>query len=128
MQQSKKPAVPSEHHEQSMLVAWFRLQFPKLLVHAVPNGAYLAGTKGARAAQMSRLKAEGLVTGMPDLHIPAWGLWIEMKRAKGGRLSDEQARCIEYLRTIGDRVIVCAGADAARAEVRALIAAGVVVV
>jgi hypothetical protein len=34
---------------------------------------------------------------VPDLFIPAWGLWVEMKREKGGVLSIDQADWIEYL-------------------------------
>lgn len=120
------PVVPFEHHEQVAFVSWFRFQYPKVLIHSTPNGASLSGTKALRAAQMARLKAEGLVPGMPDLHVPEWRLWIEMKRADGGRLSKEQIACIEYLRGIGHVVIVCAGAEAARAEVKRLVASAVV--
>jgi len=48
--------------------------------------------------------------GVPDLFIPAWSMWIEMKRQKGGRLSSEQEEMINYLESIGHRVIVGYGA------------------
>ena len=117
---------PLEHAEQVAFVTWFRFQFPKVLIHSTPNGASLSGTKAQRAAQMARLKAEGLVPGMPDLHVPEWRLWIEMKRTKAGKLSDEQVRCIEYLRSIGHTAWVCAGFEEARAEVRRAVASCVV--
>jgi hypothetical protein len=41
-----------------------------------------------------RLKAEGVVRGIPDLFIPQWNLWVEMKRKTGGRLSPEQKSMI----------------------------------
>lgn len=54
---------------------------------AIPNGTYLGGTKGQRAAQMARLKRVGLRPGAHDLllalgrHI--WhGFWIEMKKPR----------------------------------------------
>lgn len=64
------------------------------------------------------MKSEGMVAGIPDLFIPAWGLWIEMKRRKGGSLSPEQKRIIKYLRANGIPVHVCKGADEAMAVVR----------
>ncbi len=111
--------VPSEHAEQAAFVAWFRFQFPGTLIHSVPNGAALAGSPRLRAAQMTRLKDEGLEPGIPDLHIPALGLWIEMKRQRGGRLSPEQRRAITILENIGDTVIVAKGFEDAKAAVLA---------
>jgi hypothetical protein len=80
-----------------------------VLIYAIPNG----GKRGM--AEAKRLVAEGVVAGMPDLHIPAWGLWVEMKRTKGGKLSDAQMRMMAYLEGIGHCVIVGYGAqDASR--------------
>jgi hypothetical protein len=59
------------------------------------------------------LKAEGATAGMPDLFIPAWGLWIEMKRRKGSSVKPEQKQIIKYLRANGATVHVCKGADEA---------------
>lgn len=112
--------VASEHDEQAAFVAWFRLQFPKILIFAIPNGAYLSGTPGQRAAQMARLKAEGLMPGVPDLHVPEWNLWIEFKRQSGGRVSPVQSDIIATLRDMGRRVIIARGYDDAVAQVKAL--------
>jgi hypothetical protein len=57
-----------------------------------------------------RLKAEGVVPGVPDLYIPKHHIWIEMKR-KDGKLSKDQERVHQYLTTIGDTVIVGYGAE-----------------
>jgi hypothetical protein len=101
----------SEHDEQAGFVAWFRAQFPGVLIFAVPNG-------GRRAiSEAKRLRDEGVVPGVPDLCVPAWGLWIEMKRARGGRLSSEQRGVIAYLERIGHTVIVGCGARDASAQV-----------
>lgn len=112
--------VASEHDEQVAFVAWFRLQFPKVLIFAIPNGAYLSGTPGQRAAQMARLKAEGLMPGVPDLHVPEWNLWIEFKRQSGGHVSPVQSDIIATLRDMGRPVIIARGCDDAIAQVKAL--------
>lgn len=105
---TKNPS-PSEHNEQAGLVTWFRSKFPGVLIYAVPNGEHRA------ISAAKRLKAEGVVPGVPDLHIPAWNLWVEMKRADGGRLSREQSNMIGYLEGIGHKVVVGRGAkDASR--------------
>jgi hypothetical protein len=70
------------------------------------------GRKGA-----GKLKAEGVSSGVPDLYVPAWDLWIEMKRQKGGQLSKTQAGWKAYLEGLGATVIVCAGAKEAREKV-----------
>jgi hypothetical protein len=85
-------------------VQWFRTKWPRVVIFAIPNG----GKRNITTAK--NLKREGVVPGVPDLFIPAWGLWIEMKRQKGGRLSPDQDEMIAYLDSIGHRVIVGYGA------------------
>ena len=95
---------PFEHEEQVGLVNWFRERFAGVLIFAIPNGE-------KRAIKVAkRLKAEGVVSGVPDLFIPEWNLWIEMKRVKGGRRSPEQKEIIGYLESIGQTVLVGKGA------------------
>ena len=56
---------------------------------------------------------EGVLPGVPDLYIPRWKLWVEMKRATGGRLSSPQRDMIRHLEDCGDTVIIGHGcADA----------------
>ena len=92
--------LPSEHVEQREFVSWFRKTWPGVRIFAIPNG----GLRNKAVAQ--KLKAEGVSPGVPDLYIPAWKLWIEMKRQKGGRLSEDQKDWAEYLEGVGDTVIV----------------------
>lgn len=99
---------PTEHAEQVTFVTWFRKTFPDVRIFAIPNG----GFRHVKTAQS--LKAEGASPGVPDLYIPAWKLWIEMKRVKGGRLSPDQKDWIQYLESVGDDVIVAKGWEAAR--------------
>ena len=97
--------MTSEHDEQVGFVVWFRSRFPGVLILAVPNG----GKRHPGTAR--KLKAEGVVPGVPDLFVPEWSLWVEMKRAKGGRLSPDQRQVIAYLEGIGHSVIVGHGAE-----------------
>lgn len=114
-----RSVIPTESQEQIAFVNWFRSQFPRVLIFAVPNGAHLAGGGGQRAAKMARMKAEGLVNGIPDLCVPEWRLWIEMKRQRGGRVSPDQRDVHDYLRGIGHEVIVGRGWEDARDAVMA---------
>ena len=105
--------IPTEHEEQRELVRWFRQTWPSVRIFAIPNG-------GARSpATAGRLKAEGVSSGVPDLFIPAWGLWVEMKRSKGGSLSAEQKDWIAYLESVRFCCIVGKGADDAKGKLQA---------
>ena len=105
--------IPTEHEEQRELVRWFRQTWPGVRIFAIPNG-------GARSkATAGRLKAEGVSPGVPDLFIPAWGLWVEMKRSKGGSLSPEQKDWIQYLESVNYRVLVGKGEADAKAKILA---------
>jgi hypothetical protein len=101
----------SEHLEQARLVMWFRQTYPDTLIFAIPNG-------GLRSkSQAMQLKVEGVVPGIPDLFIPAWRVWIEMKKTKGGKVSNEQKEMIKYLQSVGYHVIVGFGAEDAKAQI-----------
>ena len=107
---------PSEDDEQKTVMEWAMLmsrQFPELeLLHHIPNG-------GSRhPAEAQKLKAMGVKAGVPDLFLPvarggAHGLWVEMKRRKGGKLSPDQKAWIEALTAQHYTVIVAHGADEA---------------
>lgn len=106
-------SIPTEHEEQRTFVQWFRRKFPDVRIMAIPNG-------GARSPSVAcRLKAEGVSRGVPDLFIPEWKLWIEMKRVTGGRVSPEQQGWKSYLEQCGYAVFICAGMEQARREVEA---------
>ena len=103
--------VSTESSEQQGFVMWFRNRFPETLIFAIPNGEYRAKTTAKRLVQ------EGVVSGVPDLYIPEWRVWVEMKRRSGGRVSKEQERIHRYLKKIGDVVIVGYGAEDASAKI-----------
>lgn len=98
-----RTTVLSEHYEQREFVSWFRKNHPGVRIFAIPNGGWRSRLTAAR------LKAEGASPGVPDLFIPAWNTWVEMKRSKGGRLSDKQKDWRQYLLSIGHTFILANG-------------------
>lgn len=100
-----KEYIPSEHEEQVAFVQWFRRKYAPVRMFAIPNGGFRTRSTAAR------LKSEGVMRGIPDLFIPKWSLWIEMKRTKGGRLSPDQVNWKNYLEEIGHTVLVAYGAQ-----------------
>ena len=101
----------SEHLEQVRLVSWFRRQYPDTRILAIPNGGIRSASAGAN------LKAEGVSAGVPDLFVPAWCLWIELKRVTGGAVSPAQKDWIAYLESIGHRVIIGRGFEDAKRQI-----------
>ena len=83
-----------EHLEQVHVIHWWDTiakanGIPECLLFAIPNGGYRTKRTGAM------LKAEGMRAGVPDLFLAVprggfGGLFIEMKRPVGGRLSPAQ--------------------------------------
>ena len=104
--------VPSEHYEQVELVNWFRHTYPSVLIYAVPNG----GNRSASEANC--LVLEGVVAGIPDLHVPEWDLYIEMKRTKGGIVSDEQWEIMKKLTMAGKKCLVGRGFEDAKVQIQ----------
>ena len=101
--------LSSEHAEQCTVVEYCKLlRYP---IFAIPNG-------GSRnKAEAARLKAEGVLAGVPDLFLPVpnksyHGLFIEMKYGKG-RTSAAQDDWLALLRRNGYDAQVCYGATAA---------------
>lgn len=102
---------PSESDEQIGFLRWWNEHFSAVWIYHIPNG-------GHRAMNVAkRMKADGVRPGVPDLHVPEWRMWIEMKRRSGGRLSSDQKAWMEYLEGIGDTVIVGRGAEDASRQV-----------
>lgn len=114
--------IPTEDEEQMALFTWANHmaatgRLPELYwLYHVPNG----GSRGP--AEAGRFKAMGVKRGVPDvaLDVPRGGfhgLRIEMKRRRGGVLSDEQADWLDYYNANGYRAVVCYGWDEARMEI-----------
>lgn len=84
-------------------------KYPELnLLYHVPNG-------GSRhKAEAGRLRAEGVKAGVPDLCLPVargqyHGLYIELKRQRGGRTSDHQSEWLDALSAQGYKAALCYG-------------------
>jgi len=110
---SGKAPTPTEHEEQVTLFTWFRMRYAGMLMYAIPNGGARSSITGAR------LRDEGVLAGVPDIFLPCpsggkHGLYIEMKRQKGGRVSAPQKAVMQALRMQGYEVAVCHGWQEAR--------------
>lgn len=116
------PAMPgrTEAAEQMDVVRWFRVvaaaahDLDPRLLFAIPNG----GTRGDKR-ECAILRASGVVAGVPDLFLAvpttdAAGLFVEMKRASGGRPSSAQLSMADALTAAGYAVKICHGADEAK--------------
>ena len=111
--QVKGPYIPTEHEEQVALFAWADTQMdrcPELsLMFAIPNGGHRF------VAVAAKLKAEGVKAGVPDVFLPVprggkHGLWLELKRSKGGRLGEAQKAWADALEGQGYAVGLSYGA------------------
>lgn len=110
------PAPPTEEQEQRTVAQFLDLFFPGEWFH-VPNGGMRNKAEGGK------LKAQGVKCGVPDVWIirpigKAHGMVVELKRIKGGTVSDEQKKWIATLKRHGWIARVAKGADEAIRFVR----------
>jgi len=110
----KKVRKYEEEHEQTKVCVYLAKR--GLPYFCIPNG----GKRGMFEAM--RLKRSGVMAGIPDLMIPIacgkWhGLFLEMKKEKGGVVSEAQKYWIGILREQNYKVEVCHGADHAINEI-----------
>lgn len=103
----------TEHQHQTAFFAWLRLAYPQVPAFAIPNGGH------RHKAVAAKMKAEGVTAGVPDILIADGnpGLFIEMKKEKGSRVSKEQKAMLERLQDSGYQVAVCYGFDEAKQAV-----------
>lgn len=103
----------SEATEQEDVVSWclhHERMYPELKwIHHCPNGG------SRQKGEASRLKAQGVKAGVPDLHLPIpkgsyVGLYIEMKYDKG-RLEAVQKEWLKAMADAGHFACVCYGYD-----------------
>ena len=108
--------VPSESAEQQHLFQWARMmsgRWPELgLMYKITNEGRRSRANGAR------MVAEGMKKGVPDICLPVprgghHGLYIELKRERNSRVTQEQMEWIEALVEQGYVAAVCRGCDEA---------------
>lgn len=110
-----------EDNEQAAVFQWAAFIPVLKFMHAIPNGAFLAGDRVKRARQMARLKRQGLRKGVSDIFLPLarhghHGLYIEMKRRKSdgnSQVSSDQKEFQQAMMIEGYWAEVCYGADEA---------------
>ena len=106
-----------EHREQVALMRWWSMAcrsfgIDEALLFAIPNGGNRDAVTGAM------LKAEGVRAGVPDLFLAVprnefGGMFIEMKKPKGGRVSRSQTDMLAALSSSGYKTSVCHGCEEA---------------
>lgn len=94
-----------EHDLQVACVNWFRYQYPKCLIYCIPNGGH------RNVVVAKKLKAEGVLSGVPDLHIPIskkglHGLYVELK-AGNNKPTENQLTIMGKLENEGYQCAVC---------------------
>lgn len=109
----------SEHVEQTLTIRWARLNAGKYPEISLLHSSLNAGKR--RPAQAARLKAAGMLAGIPDLFLPVarggfHGLFIEMK-SKGGTVTPIQKKIHEALIDRDYRVVVCYSFEQAKSEI-----------
>lgn len=109
----------SESALQSQCISWFRAQYPKIIIFAIPNAA----KRSFRLA--AKMKAEGMVSGIPDLFIAKaklnelvyhddvlfHGFFLEMKRSQKEKTTENQNYYLEKLAEAGYKTAVCRSFD-----------------
>ena len=112
----KRPPVPTEYAEQAALFQRAQLyarQYPELRwLNSSLNGVKLT------IGQAVKAKKAGMRAGYPDIFLPVKrglysGLFIELKRVRGGKVEPEQLEWRAFLISQGYEHFICRGADEA---------------
>ncbi len=114
-QTSKKTAKVAVDSEYQQCV--YLAQYLEMLKDAGKIKAYThLSQETPTISQRSRNNRMGLTPGFPDYFVitQRTAFLIEMKRVKGGVLSESQKEWIEHLRSVGLRTAVCKGYEQAK--------------
>lgn len=70
-------------------------------LHSIPNGGSRGGDRAQRQREGSRMRSEGIKRGIADIFLPTpsrghSGLYIELKKFRGGVLSKDQLAFSEH--------------------------------
>lgn len=110
--------IPTEQSEQESLIRWCD-NHPDRRVSLIYS--HLNGLRASIGAIVKAKKA-GARKGVPDLFLPVpcgqyHGLYIEMKRIKGGKLYPEQKDWLKNLSDLGYMAVICKGHEEAIAVI-----------
>ena len=110
MSAKKKSDIPLEKDEQKRLCKWLK-------DNKIGHWANGLGVKlDYDVKYIASLRSQGHYVGLPDMTILLGNgkvCYIELKRQKGGRVSEEQKKWIDYLNKNGYPAKVCNGCDEA---------------
>ena len=121
-QEEQKALVTRCHMEKITIISIENsLQFPINavldIVRPYVNISAIETIKNRLQKLMSMLTnkrySQGMLKGCPDLFIPEFNLFIELKKRDGGVVSEEQLKVHKILRSYGYKVEVCHGAKEA---------------
>ena len=125
-----KSLIPTEDHEAQCLAEWSRVAryagkpLSDYLVLQANDAMGGIASPLDRAIRMKKLKSKGLRLGAADYFLalpkpPFAGLWIELKRTKGGVLGTDQMRFLNLMDSVGFKTCVAKGWERAREEIEA---------
>jgi|26BtaG_2_1085354.scaffolds.fasta_scaffold04862_3 hypothetical protein len=105
-----------EYHEHCAVIEYLRITHPGILLTIAPNGIKLTLNQGTKFKQM------GYTAGTPDILIfeprgEYHGLFIEMKRDKGGTPSRHQLKWLSRANNRGYKAKICYGFYEAKAVI-----------
>ena len=110
MNAKKKTDIPLEKDEQKRLCKWLK-------DNKIGHWANGLGVKlDYDVKYIASLRSQGHYVGLPDMTILLGNgkvCYIELKRQKGGRVSEEQKKWIDYINKNGYPAKVCNGCDEA---------------
>lgn len=116
--------ISESAHQQALIKWWAAVCANYSLPESVLMASQAQGQRTKKNA--SRLKAEGMRAGQPDLLLAvsrhgSHGLWVEMK-TEIGRLTDSQKEFLKMVSEQGYATAVCRGAGPARAVIEKYLA------
>jgi hypothetical protein len=101
-----KERVPLESHEQKRFVAWWRSTYPQWPIINVKND-----NSKNKDIEM------GIHPGVSDLYIRHFNIWLEMKRVKQWKHSEQQKDFQAYVESEGDVYILGIGFEDAKKKI-----------
>ena len=120
----------TEFDEQALVIEWCEMHPLANHIFATPNGIPIGQLTPQK---QTRMKKSGLKAGVADLFLPipqrapdgeitACGMFIEMKKKRGGVLAANQSAFLRRMQELGYAVVCANGADEAIAAITAYLA------